>query len=256
MKQETSLKVDGLSLPGEIYFPEGMVPPYPTLCLCHGIPSGVPRDPTDSGYPGLARRFSAAGFLTLIFNFRGCGEAEGNIDMLGWTRDLRAALDYLATLKEADTSRLYVLGSSAGAAVSVYVAAIDSRVAGVVTFACPAEFGFLTNGERAKALVERFRNIGLIKDTDFPPSLKEWLNGFREVSPIRYVDKIAPRPLLLIHGEKDNLVPVEHAHHLYRNAGEPKQLLLLPDAGHRLRFDDTAVTAALNWLLEQSHLRE
>lgn len=256
MRKEISLKVDGLSLPGEIYFPRGMVPPYPTLCLCHGIPSGAPRDPTDSGYPGLARRFSAAGFLTLIFNFRGCGEAEGNIDMLGWARDLKAALDYLTTLKEADTSQLYVLGSSAGAAVSVYIAATDPRVAGVITFACPAEFGFLTDGERAKALVERFRNIGLIKDADFPPSLEEWLSGFREVSPIRYVDKIAPRPLLLIHGEKDDLVPVEHARRLYHSAGEPKRLLLLPNACHRLRFDETAITAALDWLFEQSHLRE
>ncbi len=253
MRKEISLKVDGLSLPGEVYFPDSAAPPYPALCLCHGIPSGAPQDPADSGYPGLARRFSAAGVLTLIFNFRGCGGAEGNIDMLGWTRDLKAALDYLITLKETDFSRLFLLGSSAGAAVSVYVAATDPRVAGVITFACPAEFGFLTNGERAKALVERFRTIGLIKDADFPPSLDEWLSGFREVSPIRFVDRISPRPLLLIHGEKDDVVPVEHARRLYQSADEPKRLLLLPDAGHRLRFDERAITAALDWLLKQSH---
>jgi dipeptidyl aminopeptidase/acylaminoacyl peptidase len=252
MRKEISLKADGLSLPGEVYFPEGTAPPYPALCLCHGIPAGTPQDPADSGYPGLAQRFSAAGLLTLIFNFRGCGGAEGNIDMLGWTRDLKAALDYLAGLDRVDISRLFLLGSSGGAAISVYVAASDPRVAGVVTFACPAEFGFLTNGERAKALVERFRTIGLIKDADFPPSLDEWLGGFREVSPIRFVDKISPRPLLLIHGEKDDLVPVEHATRLYQSADEPKELLLLPDAGHRLRFDERAITAALDWLLQQS----
>jgi putative redox protein len=252
MRKEISLKADGLSLPGEVYFPEGTAPPYPALCLCHGIPAGTPQDPADSGYPGLAQRFSAAGLLTLIFNFRGCGGAEGNIDMLGWTRDLKAALDYLAGLDGVDISRLFLLGSSGGAAISVYVAASDPRVAGVVTFACPAEFGFLTNGERAKALVERFRTIGLIKDADFPPSLDEWLGGFREVSPIRFVDKISPRPLLLIHGEKDDLVPVEHATRLYQSADEPKELLLLPDAGHRLRFDERAITAALDWLLQQS----
>ncbi len=256
MRKEISLKVDGLSLPGEVYFPEGTAPPYPALCLCHGIPSGAPQNPADSGYPGLARRFSTAGLLTLIFNFRGCGEAEGNIDMSGWTRDLKAALDYLVTFRGTDISRLFLLGSSAGAAVSVYVAATDPRVAGVITFACPAEFGFLTDGERAKALVERFRSIGLIKDADFPPSLDKWLRGFREVSPIRFVDKISPRPLLLVHGEKDDLVPVEHARRLYQSAGEPKKLLLLPDAGHRLRFDERAITAALDWLLKQSHPRE
>ncbi len=249
MRQEITLKVDGLSLPGEIYFPEVAAPPYPALLLCHGIPSGAPRDPTDSGYPGLARRFAAAGFLTLIFNFRGCGEAEGNIDMLGWTRDLKTALDYVSNLKEADGHRLYLLGSSAGAAISVYVAATDPRVTGVIAFACPAEFGFLTDGERAKALVERFRTIGLIKDADFPPSPNDWLDGFRRVSPIRCVDKISPRPLLLIHGEKDDLVPVEHARRLYEKAGPPKELLLIPDAGHQLRFEEKAIAAALDWLL-------
>ncbi len=254
MRKEVSLKADGLSLPGELRFPEGTEPPYPALVVCHGIPSGAPRDPADSGYPGLAQRFSSAGFLTLIFNFRGCGDAEGNIDMLGWTRDLKAALDYLAGLKEVDRSRLFLLGSSGGAAVSVYVAAIDPRAAGVVTFACPAEFGFLTDLERAKGLIERFRTIGLIRDTNFPPSLQEWLNGFREVSPVHCIDKISPRPLFLIHGENDEVVPAEHAHRLYQKAKEPKELLLLPGAGHRLRFEERAVAAALDWLKKQAGL--
>lgn len=254
MKKDITLKADGLSLPGELYFPEGTEPPYPALVICHGIPSGAPRDPADSGYPGLAGRFAAAGFLTLIFNFRGCGAAEGNIDMPGWTRDLKTALNYLAGLKEADHSRLFLLGSSGGAAVSVYVAATDLVVSGVVTLACPAEFGFLTDHERARGLIERFRTIGLIRDASFPPSLQEWLNGFREVSPIHCIDKIAPRPVFLIHGENDELVPVEHAHRLYEKAKEPKKLLLLPGAGHRLRFEERAVTAALDWLKKQSGL--
>ncbi len=254
MKKDVTLKASGLSLPGELYFPEGAKSPSPALCLCHGIPSGAPQDPSDSGYPGLAQRFSAAGFLTLVFNFRGCGGAEGNIDMLGWTHDLKAALDYLAALREVDASRIFLLGSSGGAAVSVYVAAIDLRVAGVVTFACPAEFGFLTDRQRAKELIQRFRSIGLIKDADFPPSLDDWLDGFREVSPVRYIDRVSPRPLLLVHGERDEVVPVEHAHRLYQRAKEPKELLLLPAAGHRLRFEDRAITAALGWLKKQAGL--
>lgn len=254
MGKEVTLKADGLSLPGELHFPEGAEPPYRALVICHGIPSGAPRDPADSGYPGLAGRFAAAGFLVLIFNFRGCGEAEGNIDMLGWTRDLEAALDYLAALNEVDASRLFLLGSSGGAAVSVYVAAADPRVAGVVTFACPAEFGFPTDSERAKGLVERFRTIGLIRDADFPPSLQDWLSGFKEVSPIQHIHKISPRPIFLIHGEKDEVVPAEHAHRLYEKANEPRELLLLPGAGHRLRFEERAVAAALDWLKKQAGL--
>jgi dipeptidyl aminopeptidase/acylaminoacyl peptidase len=248
MKRDFTLTVDNLQLPGEVYLPETTKRPCPALCLCHGIPSGQPSSSDDKGYPGLAERFCAAGFITLIFNFRGAGPAQGNLDMMGWTRDLKAAIDYLASIEEVDKSRLGLLGSSAGAAVSVYVAANDPRVSSLVTLACPAEFGFLTDKQRAKATIDHFRSIGVIRDADFPPSLDEWLEGFNAVSPLHWIGRISPRPLLLIHGDKDNLVPVEHAYKLYEKAGEPKELAVIPDAGHRLRLEEKAITAALDWL--------
>jgi dipeptidyl aminopeptidase/acylaminoacyl peptidase len=248
MKREIILTTDNLRLPGEVYFPETTKEPRPAVCLCHGIPSGQPSPSDDRGYPGLAERFCAAGFITLIFNFRGAGPAEGNLDVMGWTRDLEAAIDYLASLEEVDKYRLCLLGSSGGAAVSVYVAANDQRISSLVTFACPAEFGFLTDKERAKATIDHFRGIGVIRDSDFPPSVDEWLEGFSTVSPIRWINRISPHPLLLIHGDKDDLVPVEHAHQLYERAGEPKKLVIIPGAGHRLRHEEKAITAALDWL--------
>jgi len=254
MKRKITLTVDNLSLPGEVYLPDTTGRPCPALCLCHGIPSGQPASSGDTGYPGLAEKFRAAGFITLIFSFRGAGEAQGNLDMLGWTRDLMAAIDYLAGLEEVDKSRLCLLGSSAGAAVSVYVAANDPRVSSLITFACPAEFSFLTDKKRAKATIDHFRTIGVIKDTGFPPSEDKWLNGFSTVSPLKWIDKISPRPLLLIHGEKDDLVPVEHARKLFERAGEPKKLVIIPGAGHRLRLEEKAVNTALDWFKSTAKL--
>jgi len=254
MKRDFTLNVDKLRLPGEVYFPKTANRPCPALCLCHGIPSGQPSSSDDRGYPGLAERFCAAGFITLIFNFRGAGPAQGNLDMLGWTRDLKAAIDYLASLKEVDKSRLCLLGSSGGAAVSVYVAANDPRVSSLVTFACPAEFGFLTDKQRAKATIDHFRSIRVIKDKDFPHSVDEWLEGFSTVSPLRWIDRISPHPILLIHGEKDDLVPIEHAHRLYEKAREPKELVIIPGAGHKLRLEEKAVTTALDWLISTTKL--
>ena len=248
MRRNFTLTVDNLQLPGEVYFPENPKRPCPALCLCHGIPSGQPGSSDDRGYPGLAERFSAAGFVTMIFSFRGCGEAQGNLDMLGWTRDLKAAIDYLASLKEVDRSRLNLLGSSGGAAVSVYVAAGDPRVSSLVTLACPADFGFLSDRQHAQDSIARYRSIGLIRDEDFPPSVDEWLDGFVTVSPLRFIDRISPRPLLLIHGDKDDLVPVDHAHKLYDKAAEPKELFIISGAGHRLRLEEKAITTTLNWL--------
>jgi fermentation-respiration switch protein FrsA (DUF1100 family) len=248
MKRTFNLKVDNLRIPGEVYFPETICKPSPALCLCHGIPSGQPGSSNDRGYPGLAERFCAAGFITLIFSFRGAGEAQGNLDMLGWTRDLKAGIDYLASLEEVDKSRLCLLGSSAGAAVSVYVAANDPRVSSLITLACPAEFSFLTDKQQARATIDHFRSIGVIRDAGFPPSVDGWLTGFSAVSPLKWIDKISPRPLLLIHGEKDDLVPVEHARNLFERAAEPKNLVIIPGAGHRLRLEEKAVNAALDWL--------
>ncbi|MGD0353796.1 MAG: alpha/beta fold hydrolase [Dehalococcoidia bacterium] len=254
MKRNFTLKVDNLNLPGEVYFPETIDKPIPALCLCHGIPSGQPASSDDSGYPGLAEKFCSAGFIALIFNFRGAGQAQGNLDMLGWTRDLMAAIDYLSSLEEVDKSRLCLLGSSAGAAVSVYVAANEPRISSLVTLACPAEFSFLADKQSARATIDHFRSIGVIRDVDFPPSVDKWLDGFKTVSPLRWIDKISPRPLLLIHGDKDDLVPVEHAHKLFEKAGEPKKLLIIPGAGHRLRLEEKAVNTALDWLTATAKL--
>ena len=253
MKRNFTLTVDNLQLPSEVYLPENAELPCPALCLCHGIPSGK-HDTADRGYPGLAEVFCAAGFITMIFNFRGAGQAQGNLDMLGWTRDLKAAIDYLTSMEEVDRSHLHLLGSSGGAAVSVYVTANDPMVSSLVTFACPADFGFMADKQRAKATIDHFHSIGLIKDEGFPPSEDEWLDGFNKVSPLHCIDRISPRPLLLIHGDKDDLVPVEHAHNIYEKPAEPKELFIIPGAGHRLRLEEKAIATALDWLKAKAKL--
>ena len=244
-----ALEVDGLNIIGQLYLPPGDMP-YPTVCVCHGIPAGIP-DPSDRGYPLLAEQICRQGFAVLIFNFRGTGASGGNLDILGWTRDLKAVIDYLCALPEVDRSHLYLLGFSGGAAVSVYVAAQDTRVSSVVTCACPAEFTFFTQVEKPQSLIDRFRSIGAIRDNDFPSSAQEWLGGFKLVSPIDYVAGISPRPLLLVHGSQDETVEVSQAHKLYAQAGEPKQIVIVEGAGHRLRQNDEAMAIVLGWLKSQ-----
>jgi uncharacterized protein len=245
------LNSDDLMLSGEVYMPDDCDRTYPAVCLCHGIPA-VPYNPEEKGgYPEIAARFCQAGFIALAFNFRGAGPSQGNIDMVGWTHDLKSALEFLNMLPEVDKSRVCLLGSSGGAAVSIYVAAHDPKIFAVATLACPAEFDFLAAGYSAESLIKSFRDIGIIKDPDFPPSVDKWLEGFKTVSPVNYIDKIAPRPVLLIHGDKDETVPVSHAGRLYDKAHEPKEMTILAGAGHRLRLDERAVKTALDWLTEK-----
>jgi dipeptidyl aminopeptidase/acylaminoacyl peptidase len=248
--EPVALEVDGLNIVGRLYLPPGDMP-YPTVCVCHGIPAGIP-DLSDRGYPLLAEQICQQGFAVLIFNFRGTGASGGNLDILGWTRDLKAVIDYLYALPEVDRSRLYLLGFSGGAAVSVYVAAQDTRVSSVVTCACPAEFTSFTQGDKPQSLIDHYRSISAIRDSDFPPSAQEWLNGFKLVRPINYVAGISPRPLLLVHGSQDETVEVNQAYKLYAHAGEPKQLVIVEGAGHRLRRNDEAMAIVQGWLKSQA----
>ena len=251
-KDFIALEVDGIAIIGQLYLPDSGAP-CPAVCVCHGVPSGNPPDPGDGGYPVLAEKLCREGFAVLIFNFRGAGESGGNLDILGWTRDLQVAIDYLWRLDDIDRSHLCLLGFSAGAAVSVYVASQDERVSGVAACACPAEFTLFTEGSAPQAIIDRFRSIGAIREEGFPPSVEEWLDGFRLVTPLDHVTGISPRPLLLVHGSRDETVDISQAHRLYETAGEPKQLVIIEGAGHRLRQDDRATGAVLDWLKWQCY---
>lgn len=245
-RRRFSLPVEGFELRGELYIPEGKGL-HPALCICHGIPRGI-RDPGDPGYPALAQRFSAAGFLTLIFNFRGTGESGGNFDIMGWTRDLEAILNHLYHMKAVNRGQICLMGFSGGAVISVYVAAKDQRVSCLIACACPARFRPLYHPRRAKSLLEHFRQIRIIRDEDFPPSIDEWVEGFTRVRPIDFVHSIAPRPLLIIHGTQDDVVEPSQAWELYQKAGQPKQMLMVEGAGHRLRVEEKAMEGAVKWL--------
>ena len=244
-----SLTVDEISIVGELHLPEEGGP-SPALCICHGIPSGKPADPADRGYPHLAEQFCSSGFITAIFNFRGTGTSGGNFDMMGWGRDIETVLDFLYSRSEVDRSRLCLMGFSGGAAASAYVAAHDRRVTKTVLCACPAEFRGFISPRRSDFSIDHFRQIGLIRDEKFPHSLDDWLDNFREITPIKWIDQISPRPVLILQGENDDLVEASQAWRLYEKAKEPKLITIIGGAGHKLRLSDKAMHVALEWLIE------
>jgi fermentation-respiration switch protein FrsA (DUF1100 family) len=248
---EITLKVNGLKIRGELHLPAEGSPPFPGVILCHGLPTGAPPDPTDGGYPLLARQLAEQGMAALAFSFRGCYSSEGNFDIAGWSRDLEGAIDYLWSLEELDDSRLALLGFSAGAAVSVYVGAADKRVSAVAACACPSDFSSIYQAEKPQQTLDYFRKIGILREPGFPPYPEEWLNGFRRINALHSVGEIAPRPLLLLHGSADNVVPPEHSRRLYARAGQPKNLVIMEGDGHRLRRSQPALRVVFAWLRQR-----
>jgi dipeptidyl aminopeptidase/acylaminoacyl peptidase len=118
----------------------------------------------------------------------------------------------------------------------------------LVACACPADFRSIRQKETPLQTIERFRQIGVIKDSNFPPSLEEWERGFETISPINWIDRISPRPLLLVHGDADEVVPLEHAYRLYERAREPKELKIIRGGRHKVRLEKAAVDFILDWL--------
>jgi len=224
------------------------------LLLCHGIPAapqteGRGNGEKDGGYPALAASCLREGFNVFHFNFRGTGESEGNFDLAGWQRDLAAVLDYWE--KEGQRNTFLLWGFSAGAAVSCCVAARDSRVKALVMAASPAEFAGLFPAGEEQRLLAVMRQRGIIRDRDFPPDTARWLQDIHAASPLMYIRAIPPRPLLIIHGEEDEVVSRNHAHQLYLAAGAYTELMILPGAGHQLRRHPPAVYCCLRWLKNQ-----
>ncbi len=236
--------MDDVTIVGEMYFASGEEE-APVVVLCHGLPAGPP-DPSDPGYPFLAQRLAREGFTTLIFNFRGAGFSGGNLDLAGWMRDLGAVLNFLDIAQ--DGIRPILIGFSAGAAVACRVASEKPRVKAVALLACPSSFERLRHPENVQTMLEHCRQAGTLRDPGFPFSEEDWVEGFLKTNPVGCVGAIHPRPLLLVHGEEDDLVPVADAHRLYGVAGEPKEIVVLPGIGHRLRKEEMAVGATISWL--------
>jgi fermentation-respiration switch protein FrsA (DUF1100 family) len=255
-REDLRIDSDGISLAAALFTPAG-AGPHPGLVLCHGMPAGprpAPGSPSPAlaegelDYPSLAELCAWEGFATLIFNFRGTGESGGNFHHLGWAGDLDAIVTWFLDRPEVDPGQIALLGSSLGAAVAIYVTACRTEVAGLVSFASPATMG--PRQQPAEA-VERLRQMGVIHDPDFPPSLEAWANEGAAISPVEWVGRVAPRPLLLLHGDADDVVDPASAFLLYERAQEPKDLRMLPGVGHRFRSEESAIWAALEWLKER-----
>lgn len=221
----------------------------PVLIILHGIPRAKPPS-GDNSYRDMARLFAGEGFLSIVFNFRGTGISEGDIGMAGWSRDLDGVIAFARGLSNADLDHTALLGFSAGASVAIYAAAHDPKISAVVSASSPSEYTFAQSAMTAAGWVELFREIGLIRSPDFPGSIREWEAEFDLVSPLKWVDLISPRPTLFIHGEEDEVIPVEHARSLFEKAGRPKDLVLIPGGKHRLRVDQRAIDVAMKWLVQ------
>ena len=101
-----------------------------------------------------------------------------------------------------------------------------------------------------RRFLEHARDIGAIRTPSFPPSFDEWARELRRFRPVDAARRLAPRPLLVMHGDDDDSVPTVDARQLAEAHGAA-ELRLIAGAGHRLRLDPRAIAVLLGWLDRQ-----
>jgi dipeptidyl aminopeptidase/acylaminoacyl peptidase len=178
---------------------------------------------------GISAALQRAGFHVVAYGWRGTPGSDPAQHTLGVyeRRDLEAAIDAV-TARVGDVP-VGLLGYSLGGAVSLVVAAEDPRVRAVCADSAFSDpLAVLADG------VERVLRIPGAVLTAPVAALLARRTGARlsDFQPLAAVARIAPRPLLLIHGDRDDAVPLLHARRLFDAARDPRELWVVPGAGH------------------------
>lgn len=175
------------------------------VLACHGNAGNV-----DDRKDELDALVAATKAHVLEFDYRGFGRSAGKPEEAGVCADAQAALLALARETGVPHGRTIVFGHSLGGAVAVDLAYRKPAIGGLVVM---ASFTSLDD---------------LVADLALP--LLGWLVP-ESWDSLAKVPSIA-KPKLFIHGTKDGLIPVAHAHELHEAAAEPKELLVVEGAEH------------------------
>ena len=214
---KVSFKSEGLTISAVLHRPDKARAPY--VVASHGLLSNKDTEK----YVVLGERLSEEGIALLRFDFRGCGESEGTLaesTVSGRINDLGAAIEF-ARASRGLGKRMGLLGSSLGGYISLVKAAMNPEVRAVVTWATP----FHLDGIESQ------------KDAGGMPILGE---PFFEDLPKHHLLPLLPKVTncLVIHGQADELVPVDQAWEIFNSLGTYKEIRILEGADHRLTNPD------------------
>ena len=167
--------------------------------------------------------FASHGYGVVAWDFRAHGRSEGDFTSLGYyeTLDVKAALDF--ALSRPEVERIGAWGGSMGAVTMIRAAAQYPQIEALV-----ADSPFVTLEEEIDLRVPM-------------PWMRSLIRYFAEqqagvtvdrVRPIDDIAHISPRPVFLIQGMNDNMIPIDSAERLFDTAGEPRQLWTEEDVPH------------------------
>ncbi|MEN2767810.1 alpha/beta hydrolase [Ornithinibacillus xuwenensis] len=194
------------------------------VILAHGYRGQ--RDQMDD----LVKFYDDQGFDVLMPDARGHGESEGDYVGYGW----HDRLDYLKwidlLIRKYDATDIFLHGNSMGAGLVLMTSGEDlpEEVKGII-----ADSGYTSVKEELEHQLKYLYHLPAFPILDITSGITKVRAGyfFGEASAIEQVKKNT-KPLFIIHGDADELVPTEMAYELYEAAGGDKELWIVPNAGH------------------------
>lgn len=147
--------------------------------------------------------------------------------------------------------QLFLLGRSLGGTTSLAVAATDPMIRGLILWATPWNLP-ATFRLALGAHYEQLAAGTTLQLTDEYGDLllaPEFIRDFSRHNILAYVQQLKQRPLLMLHGTADTIVPAGQAQTIYELAAEPKKLILYPDGDHHLAAQCSQVSEDIaSWL--------
>lgn len=167
--------------------------------------------------------FARNGYGVLAWDFRGHGNSGGEMVTLGYyeQRDVEAALDY--ALAQPDVKHIGAWGGSMGAATVILTAGRRPEIEAVVS-----DSSFPTLEEVYKLNIPFPIMRPLVRFF----AERETGAGIDQVRPVDEIQRISPRPVMIIQGMEDALASLNTAQRLYDAAGEPRYLWTESNAPH------------------------
>jgi len=241
----------GQKLCGVLHTPEGNGP-FPAVVLAHGLSSNKDR----GSYTSIAESLLKEKIVTLRIDLYGHGESDGvlaDITVSTGAASVTAAVDYLSTLENINKNKIGVFGSSYGGASTIAAASEDPRIKTIVFKAPASDFKqtpFLSqlSDKELKSWEQKgvayIGNKYTLKWSFYKDVLKTHPDQYSEANKIT-------APALIIHGDKDTTVPLEHSRKLLESLSGVKKLEIIEGADHRFSFPPDAkeriVKLATDW---------